>query len=175
MNNTCQNMSYIHTIHQKPDKTNQDDSGWLPCVSPCKHAPLSSRGWGQIICHQHLHNQSFAFSSWCQSWLNATLCSSVEPLSYRGLIGQWQDVGRSSFDLMQRGGCLDPAGSAVLFFAHSSSHAPSLSLSLTLRVSAQLCCFWLTFMLPLQVGDGKTRKRKFWVCLNTHASGLGTT
>lgn len=27
VNNTCQNMSYIHTIHQKPDKTNRDDSG----------------------------------------------------------------------------------------------------------------------------------------------------
>lgn len=27
VNNTCQNMNYIHTIHQKPDKTNQDDSG----------------------------------------------------------------------------------------------------------------------------------------------------
>lgn len=77
----------------------------------------------------------------------------AKALNYRGVIGQWQDVGRSSFDLAWHGGCRDPAGSAALFFAlpsltHSSSHS--------LKASTQLCNFWLTFRL--QVVDGKTRR-----------------
>lgn len=84
-------------------------------------------------------------------WKPLQLCR-AKALHYRGVIGQWQDVGRSRFDVVRHGGRCDPAGSAALFFAlpwltHPSSHSP--------KANARLWGFWLTF--GLQVGEGRTR------------------
>jgi len=49
-------------------------------------------------------------------WKPWQLCR-AKALHYRGVTGQWQDVGRSRFDVVRHGGRCDPAGSAALFFA----------------------------------------------------------
>ena len=67
----------------------------------------------------------------------------------RGVIGQWQDVGRAGFDLLQHGGCRDPAGSAVLLSALPLTDSFLLSRSRGEHSIVQLlvdilgrCCRW---------------------------------
>lgn len=73
------------------------------CLSMQARNPGSREGL--LICHYHLYNQSWAFCT--ADWMSRAK-------SYRGVRGQRQDVGRSGFDLVQHGGCRDPAGSAPL-------------------------------------------------------------